>query len=89
MEGLRKTTTTASWTLFWPSGQAHPEYKSGVTSTSECLVHVPIKVPSTENKTKMFFFSISVQVSDPRSQQLRILTLVYRKVTLGHSSYKS
>jgi len=58
IEGLRKTTKTARQPVFWPSGQAHPEYKSGVTSTSECLVHVPIKVPSTENKKKKNLFSI-------------------------------
>jgi hypothetical protein len=70
MEGLRKTTKTARQPIFWPSGQAYPEYECGVTSTSECLVDVPTKVPSTKNKIKIFFFSISVHVSDPRSQQL-------------------
>jgi hypothetical protein len=59
MEGPRKTTKTARQPTFWPLGQAHPEYKSTVTSTSKCLVHVPIRVPSAENKIKIFSFNFS------------------------------
>jgi hypothetical protein len=66
MDGLEKTMKITRQPTFWPLGQAHPEYKSGITTTPKCLVHVPIKYTSTENKIKMFSSQFYCRLSDPR-----------------------